>query len=97
MLGFSYWKPLEKELYLKGVEMFGRNSCLIARNLLSGLKTCMEISSYMHDGGVSMPYRSIIAASSIMNDSGKIDTECTVSLQAFLFPSSFTLHSHVLS
>ncbi|PNY12660.1 histone-lysine N-methyltransferase EZA1-like protein [Trifolium pratense] len=31
----------------------------------------------MHDGGVSMPYRSIIAASSIMNDSGKIDTECT--------------------
>ncbi|WJX19838.1 [histone H3]-lysine(4) N-trimethyltransferase [Trifolium repens] len=77
MLGFSYWKPLEKDLYLKGVEMFGRNSCLIARNLLSGLKTCMEISSYMHDGGVSMPYRSIIAASSIMNASGKIDTECT--------------------
>lgn len=25
MLGFSDWKPLEKELYLKGVEMFGRN------------------------------------------------------------------------
>jgi histone-lysine N-methyltransferase EZH2 len=28
MLGFSYWKPLEKELYLKGVEMFGRNRYL---------------------------------------------------------------------
>jgi len=25
ILGFSDWKPLEKELYLKGVEMFGRN------------------------------------------------------------------------
>ncbi|CAI8603705.1 unnamed protein product [Vicia faba] len=77
MVGFSDWKPLEKELYLKGVEMFGRNSCLIARNLLSGLKTCMEISSYMHDRGVSMPHRSIAAASSIMDDEGKFDTECT--------------------
>ncbi|CAL5208834.1 unnamed protein product [Lathyrus oleraceus] len=77
MLGFSDWKPLEKELYLKGVEMFGRNSCLIARNLFSGLKTCMEISSYMHDRGVSMPHRSIAAANSIMDDKGKFDTECT--------------------
>lgn len=77
ILGFSDWKPLEKELYLKGVEMFGRNSCLIARNLLSGSKTCMEISSYMHDGGMSMPHRSIISAGSIMDDKGKFDTECT--------------------
>ncbi|KAI3805887.1 hypothetical protein L1987_21774 [Smallanthus sonchifolius] len=36
------WKLVEKDLYLKGVEIFGRNSCLIARNLLCGLKTCME-------------------------------------------------------
>ncbi|KAI3679096.1 hypothetical protein L6452_38404 [Arctium lappa] len=43
------WKPLEKDLYLKGLEMFGRNSCLITRNLLYGLKTCIEVYNYMHD------------------------------------------------
>ncbi|KAK7269605.1 hypothetical protein RIF29_22338 [Crotalaria pallida] len=73
----SDWKPLEKELYLKGVEMFGRNSCLIARNLLSGLKTCIEIASYMQAGGVSLPPGSIAAPSSIMGDKGKIGAECT--------------------
>ncbi|WVY98208.1 hypothetical protein V8G54_030359 [Vigna mungo] len=77
MPGLSDWKPLEKELYLKGVEMFGRNSCLIARNLLSGLKTCMEIATYMHAGGLSMPHGSIIAPSSIMDDKGKFDAEYT--------------------
>ncbi|XP_068493485.1 histone-lysine N-methyltransferase EZA1-like isoform X1 [Phaseolus vulgaris] len=77
MPGLSDWKPLEKELYLKGVEMFGRNSCLIARNLLSGLKTCVEITSYMHAGGVSMPHGSIVAPSSIMDDKGKFDAEYT--------------------
>eukprot|EP00252_Welwitschia_mirabilis_P022297 TRINITY_DN5995_c0_g1_i2.p1 TRINITY_DN5995_c0_g1~~TRINITY_DN5995_c0_g1_i2.p1 ORF type:complete len:951 (+),score=216.84 TRINITY_DN5995_c0_g1_i2:303-3155(+) len=41
------WKPLEKGLYMKGLEIFGRNSCLIARNLLNGLKTCSEIAKYM--------------------------------------------------
>ncbi|XP_057427245.1 histone-lysine N-methyltransferase EZA1-like isoform X3 [Lotus japonicus] len=76
MLSLSDWKPLEKDLYLKGVEMFGRNSCLIARNLLSGLKTCMEIASYMHAGGVLMPYGSFAASSSIMDDKGKFDAEC---------------------
>ncbi|KAK7284577.1 hypothetical protein RJT34_19325 [Clitoria ternatea] len=44
----SDWKLLERELYLKGVEMFGKNSCLIARNLLFGLKTCMEVAMYMY-------------------------------------------------
>ncbi|GAB2298438.1 hypothetical protein Dimus_032503 [Dionaea muscipula] len=43
------WKPLEKELLAKGIEIFGRNSCLIARNLLSGLKTCSEVFSYMQN------------------------------------------------
>ncbi|KAL2661927.1 hypothetical protein AAZV13_02G010900 [Glycine max] len=77
MLSLSDWKPLEKELYLKGVELFGRNSCLIARNLLPGLKTCMEIASYMHSGGVSMPHGSIVAPSSIMEEKGKFDADCT--------------------
>ncbi|OIW12996.1 hypothetical protein TanjilG_15445 [Lupinus angustifolius] len=76
-LNLTHWKPLEKELYLKGVEMFGRNSCLIARNLLSGLKTCIEVASYMQAGGKSMPPGSIVAPSSIMGDKGKIDGVCT--------------------
>ncbi|OIV93771.1 hypothetical protein TanjilG_07674 [Lupinus angustifolius] len=42
------WKPLEKGLLDQGMEMFGRNSCLIARNLLSGLKTCWEIYQYIN-------------------------------------------------
>ncbi|KAI4301507.1 hypothetical protein L6164_034781 [Bauhinia variegata] len=70
------WKPLEKELYAKGLEMFGRNSCLIARNLLSGLKTCLEVARYMHAGGTSMPHGSVISPSSIMDDTGKTDVEC---------------------
>ncbi|PWA64495.1 SET domain-containing protein [Artemisia annua] len=45
------WKPLEKELYMKGLEIFGRNSCFIARNLLSGLKTCIEVANYMYNNG----------------------------------------------
>uniref|UniRef100_A0A1J3DEG6 Histone-lysine N-methyltransferase EZA1 n=1 Tax=Noccaea caerulescens TaxID=107243 RepID=A0A1J3DEG6_NOCCA len=52
------WKPIEKDLYLKGVEIFGRNSCLIARNLLSGLKTCLDVSSYMRENEVSVVRRS---------------------------------------
>lgn len=57
----------------------------------------MEIASYMYAGGVSMPHRSIVAPSSIMDDKGKFDTECTVRLQALLLPSNFTLHSPVFS
>uniref|UniRef100_A0A2N9IR30 SET domain-containing protein n=1 Tax=Fagus sylvatica TaxID=28930 RepID=A0A2N9IR30_FAGSY len=77
-LGSAEWKPIEKELYLKGVEMFGRNSCLIARNLLSGLKTCVEVSRYMHDWGASMPHGSIVAPISLMEDNMKADMEYTV-------------------
>ncbi|XP_031260080.1 histone-lysine N-methyltransferase EZA1-like [Pistacia vera] len=72
----SEWKPIEKELYLKGVEIFGRNSCLIARNLLSGLKTCIEVSSYMREGGSSMPHKSV-AASSFLEENRKADSDCT--------------------
>ncbi|KAJ7977662.1 Histone-lysine N-methyltransferase [Quillaja saponaria] len=69
------WKPLEKELYLKGIEMFGRNSCLIARNLLPGLKSCIEVFNYMHAGGASIIGRSIGAPNSFMEQRGKADTE----------------------
>ncbi|XWS46553.1 hypothetical protein CRYUN_Cryun14cG0077700 [Craigia yunnanensis] len=70
----SEWKPIERELYLKGVEIFGRNSCLIARNLLSGLKTCIEVSSYMCDGGASTLHRSIVT-SSFLEENGKSETD----------------------
>ncbi|XP_015891733.2 histone-lysine N-methyltransferase EZA1 isoform X3 [Ziziphus jujuba] len=73
----SEWKLMEKELYMKGLEIFGRNSCLIARNLLSGLKSCMEVSTYMHEGGVSMPHGSVVGPSSFTEDNGKTDTDHT--------------------
>ncbi|GAB4848992.1 hypothetical protein Ancab_003805 [Ancistrocladus abbreviatus] len=41
------WKALEKSLFEKGLEIFGRNSCLIARNLLNGMKTCLQIYQFM--------------------------------------------------
>ncbi|GJZ90671.1 histone-lysine N-methyltransferase CLF, partial [Tanacetum coccineum] len=40
---FESWKTFEKSLFEKGIEMFGRNSCLIARNLMGDLKTCLEV------------------------------------------------------
>ncbi|XP_073149001.1 histone-lysine N-methyltransferase EZ1 isoform X2 [Henckelia pumila] len=45
------WKPFEKALYEKGIGIFGRNSCLIARNLMNGLKNCSEVFQYMHHLG----------------------------------------------
>ncbi|XP_073098811.1 histone-lysine N-methyltransferase CLF isoform X3 [Elaeis guineensis] len=42
------WKVIEQSLFVKGLEIFGRNSCLIARNLLCGMKTCMEVFQYMN-------------------------------------------------
>ncbi|KAK6260334.1 hypothetical protein SCA6_014808 [Theobroma cacao] len=70
----SEWKPIERELYLKGVEIFGRNSCLIARNLLSGLKTCIEVSSYMCDSGASTLNRTIMT-SSFLEENGKSESD----------------------
>lgn len=71
----SEWKPLEKELYLKGIEIFGRNSCLIARNLLSGLKTCIEVSSYMYDHGAAMSQGAIGIRSSVAEENEKFDAD----------------------
>nr|ADD60673.1 putative polycomb protein EZ1 [Oryza meyeriana var. granulata] len=42
------WKVIEQGLLLKGLEIFGRNSCLIARNLLGGMKTCTDVFQYMN-------------------------------------------------
>ncbi|XP_076889590.1 histone-lysine N-methyltransferase CLF-like [Bidens hawaiensis] len=40
---FESWRSLEKSLIQKGVEIFGKNSCLIARNTMNELKTCAEV------------------------------------------------------
>ncbi|XP_038904678.1 histone-lysine N-methyltransferase EZA1 isoform X2 [Benincasa hispida] len=77
MSGSSEWKLMEKELYMKGIEIFGRNSCLISRNLLSGLKTCMEVFNYMHNGGASTSNRSSSMPSSNADDNGKADIDYT--------------------
>uniref|UniRef100_A0ACD5WGC6 Uncharacterized protein n=1 Tax=Avena sativa TaxID=4498 RepID=A0ACD5WGC6_AVESA len=42
------WKVIEQGLLVKGLEIFGRNSCLIARNLLGGMKTCSDVFHYMN-------------------------------------------------
>ncbi|CAM0872898.1 unnamed protein product [Alopecurus aequalis] len=55
----SRWSVLERDLYLKGIEIFGKNSCLIARNMLCGLKTCMEVASYMYNNGAAVLCNSI--------------------------------------
>jgi histone-lysine N-methyltransferase EZH2 len=36
------------------------HSCLIARNLLSGLKTCMEVANYMYTNGAAMAKRPLL-------------------------------------
>lgn len=41
------WTKLEKDLYEKGLEIFGKNSCLVARNMLKGMKTCIEVAEYI--------------------------------------------------
>ncbi|CAA7388984.1 unnamed protein product [Spirodela intermedia] len=60
------WNSMEKDLYLKGIEIFGKNSCLIARNLLPGLKTCEEVSTYMLSDGAATPIKPVM-----MNSGGE--------------------------
>ncbi|KAJ0464666.1 putative [histone H3]-lysine(4) N-trimethyltransferase chromatin remodeling SET family [Helianthus annuus] len=40
---FESWRTLEKCLIKQGVQIYGRNSCLIARNIMLGEKTCAEV------------------------------------------------------
>lgn len=63
--------------FLKYFHAYCICSCLIARNLLSGLKTCIEVSSYMREGGSSVPHKSV-AASSFLEENRKADTDYSV-------------------
>ncbi|KAG2376088.1 Histone-lysine N-methyltransferase [Vigna angularis] len=71
----SDWRPLERDLYLKGVEMFGKNSCLIAATFFHGLKTCLQVASYMFSGGESMIHGS--TTNSIVDRNENINAEFT--------------------
>ncbi|XP_026656133.1 histone-lysine N-methyltransferase EZ1 isoform X2 [Phoenix dactylifera] len=68
------WNTIEKDLYLKGIEIFGKNSCLIARNLLCGMKTCLEVSNYMFNDGAAIPSRPVLT-DSCLEESGKADQD----------------------
>lgn len=54
-------------------------SCLIARNLLSGLKTCKEVANYMFNDGAAIPNRSAVPNSG-SEDNERADPDETVSL-----------------
>nr|XP_029122773.1 histone-lysine N-methyltransferase CLF isoform X3 [Elaeis guineensis] len=65
------WKVIEQSLFVKGLEIFGRNSCLIARNLLSGMKTCMEVFQYMNYVEDKRTYGAADGANSLVQGHGK--------------------------
>ncbi|KAH9711959.1 Histone-lysine N-methyltransferase CLF [Citrus sinensis] len=67
------WKTIEKGLFDKGVEIFGRNSCLIARNLLNGLKTCWEVFQYMTCSENKLFCQAGDAATSLLEGYSKFD------------------------
>ncbi|XP_020537308.1 histone-lysine N-methyltransferase CLF isoform X2 [Jatropha curcas] len=67
------WKAFEKSLFEKGIEIFGRNSCLVARNLLNGLKTCWEVFQYMNYSDNRLACQAGDAANSLGEGYSKFD------------------------
>ncbi|KAL5556980.1 hypothetical protein UlMin_039216 [Ulmus minor] len=65
------WKTIEKSLFEKGVTIFGGNSCLIARNLLSGMKSCWEVYQYMNLSVSKMSCQAGDAANSLVEGYSK--------------------------
>ena len=86
---FFLWYGIQLSVYQFALNRLMLCSCLIARNLLSGLKTCVEVSRYMHDWGASMPHGSIVAPISLMEDNMKADMEYTVSNQCLFLACQF--------
>ncbi|CAM6084974.1 unnamed protein product [Calypogeia fissa] len=41
------WNRLDQDLCEKGIQIFGKDSCLIAQNVLKGCKSCREIYEYI--------------------------------------------------
>ncbi|KAM1606515.1 hypothetical protein ACFX1Z_027210 [Malus domestica] len=69
------WKTIEKGLFEKGREIFGSNSCLIARNLLNGMKTCWEVFQYMNFSESKMSCQAGDAANSLVEGYSKGNNE----------------------
>ncbi|XP_068343427.1 histone-lysine N-methyltransferase CLF-like [Pyrus communis] len=69
------WKTIEKGLFEKGREIFGSNSCLIARNLLNGMKTCWEVFQYMNYSESKMSCQAGDAANSLVEGYSKGNNE----------------------
>lgn len=67
------WKVIEQSLFVKGLEIFGRNSCLISRNLLSGMKTCLEVFQYMNYVEDKRTYGAAGGANSLVEGHAKVD------------------------
>ncbi|KOM39401.1 hypothetical protein LR48_Vigan03g278300, partial [Vigna angularis] len=88
------WKPLERDLYLKGIEVFGKNSCLIARNLLSGLKTCSEVASYMLAEEESMLHGSMPLTNA--NNDDQANAESTLDGEKRVMGKNEVIHSILL-
>ncbi|THG20181.1 hypothetical protein TEA_005566 [Camellia sinensis var. sinensis] len=72
------WKTIEKSLYDKGLEIFGRNSCLIARNLMNGMKTCSEVFLYMNCSENRLFSRAGDGANSLLEGYSKLDCNETM-------------------
>lgn len=69
------WKAIEKGLFEKGVEIFGRNSCLIARNLLNSMKTCWEVFQYMNCSESKLSFQAGDGANSLVEGYSKGNNE----------------------
>ncbi|RVX21036.1 Histone-lysine N-methyltransferase CLF [Vitis vinifera] len=67
------WKAIEKGFFEKGVEIFGRNSCLIARNLLNGMKTCLEVFQFMNCSENKPFFRAGDGSNSMVEGYSKVD------------------------
>ncbi|GAU26043.1 hypothetical protein TSUD_225040 [Trifolium subterraneum] len=71
------WKALEKGLLEKGMEIFGKNSCLIARNLLNGLKTCRDVFQYINCEEGKLSGSTGDATNSLVEGYSKVDFGAT--------------------
>ncbi|KAL6220405.1 hypothetical protein ACLB2K_008161 [Fragaria x ananassa] len=69
------WKTIETSLFEKGIEIFGKNSCLIARNLLNGMKTCWEVFQYMNYSDSKVSCQAGDAANSLVEGYSKGNNE----------------------
>lgn len=71
-------------------------SCLIARNLLPGLKTCIEVSSYMCNDGAATHHGSSGISCFFPGDNGKALMDRMVCDLLFLLPL-FTVKASLLA